>query len=156
MMISPCTPSELERKGQEILERFEAGEIDFTDYEFRFAHLGEPDFSEWVNDWIISADDVRACFPDISEQRIQHLLENPDELLDEERQAWVQYYLANSAPPSGASLFVFIPVEEGEDVQGIAVLMSYGDIPGGEYELYATFNNQSEAEESLHGILWYG
>jgi len=74
-MTSPCTPSELERKGHEILERYEEGEIDFTDYEFRFAHLGEPDFSQWVNDSNISADDVRACFPDISDQRLQHLIE---------------------------------------------------------------------------------
>lgn len=155
-MKSPCTPSELERKGQEILERYEEGEIDFTDYEFRFAHLGEPDFSEWANDWITSADDVRACLPDLSDQRIQHLMENPDEILDEERNAWMQYYLANSEVPSGASLFVFIPVQEGEEVQSIAVLKSYGDIPGGEYELHGTFNNQSEAEESLRGILWYG
>lgn len=155
-MIPPCTSLELERKGQEILERFEDGEIDFTDYEFRFAHLGEPDFSEWVNDWITSADDVRACLPDVSDQRIQHLIENPDEILDEERQTWMQYYLANSEVPSGASLFVFIPVQEGEEVQGIAVLISYGDIPGGEYELHGTFNNQSEAEESLQGIRWYG
>ena len=155
-MIPPCTPSELERKGQEILERYEAGEIDFTDYEFRFAHLGELEFSDWVNDWSISADDVKACFPKSSDQRIQHLIDNPDAILDEERQAWVQYYLANSAPPSGASLFVFIPVLEGGDLQGIAVLISYGDIPGGEFELHGTFNNQSEAEESLRGILWYG
>ena len=155
-MISPCTPSELERKGKEILERYEAGEIDFTDYEFRFAHLGEPDFSEWVNDWITSADDVRACLPDVSNQRIQHLIEKPNEILDEERKAWMQYYLVNSEAPSGACLFVFIPVQEGEEVQGIAVLMSYGDIPGGEYELHGTFNNRSEAEESLHGTLWYG
>ena len=153
-MTSPCTPSELERKGHEILERYEEGEIDFTDYEFRFAHLCEPDFSEWVNDSIISADDVRACFPDISDQRLQHLIEKPDKIFNEERQTWVQYYLANSAPPSGASLFVFIPVQEGEEVQGIAVLISYGDIPGGEYELHGTFNNQSEAEESLQGMPW--
>jgi hypothetical protein len=51
---------------------------------------------------------------------------------------------------------VFIPVEDAEDKQAVAVVISYGDIPGGEYELYGTFNNQSEAEESLQGTLWYG
>jgi hypothetical protein len=155
-MKPPYTPSELERKGLEILERYEAGEINFTDHEFRFAHLGELEFSNWVNDWSISADDVKAYFPKSSDQRIRHLIENPEEILDEEREAWVKFYLANSAPPSGASLFVFIPVLEGGDLQGIAVLTSYGDIPGGEYELHGTFNNQSEAEESLQGMLWYG
>jgi len=155
-MIPLCTPSELERKGQEILARYETGEIDFTDYEFRFAHFGELEFSDWVNDSSISADEVKACFPKNSDQRIQHLIENPDKILDEEREAWKQYYLANSEAPSGASLFVFIPVLEGDDVQGIAVLTSYGDIPGGEYELHGVFNNQADADESLQGMLWYG
>lgn len=150
------TPSELERKGQKILELYEAGEIDFTDHEFRFAHLDELDVTDLVQEGSISAEDIKLCFPDISNRRLQNFIENPDDISDEERETCVQYYLANSEAPSSSALFVFIPVEDAEDKQAIAVVISYGDIPGGEYELYGTFNNQSEAEDSLQGTLWYG
>ena len=57
--------------------------------------------------------------------------------------------------PSNATFYFFIPINCSEGEGGIAVIMSYGDIPGGEYELYDVFRNRESADNALKDIFWF-
>lgn len=52
-------------------------------------------------------------------------------------------------------MYVFIPIETANGETGQAVIISYGDIPGGEYELFDVFANQAEADKALEGTFWF-
>ena len=58
-------------------------------------------------------------------------------------------------PDSDATMYVFVPIETDNGEKGLAVIKSYGDIPGGEYELFDVFANQEEADKALEGKFWF-
>jgi hypothetical protein len=57
--------------------------------------------------------------------------------------------------PSDATYYFFIPVKSKNGEDGIALIMSYGDIPGGDYDLYGVFNNRESAYENLKDMFWF-
>ena len=147
--------TDLQAEGEKALKRYEAGKIAFMDHDFRFAHFGPLEFEEWVRDWVESIDQLRACLPCIDEARLRVLFENPECVKAKERSIWADNCFAQTEAPSDATLFVFVPVTTPTGIDGVAVILSYGDIPGGEYDLYGVFIDQDAAYKDLKGTLWY-
>lgn len=154
-MIEKGVSQNLLEEGERTLERYELGEIDFMDHEWRFAHFGAVDFTEWARDWIKTKTEIETSLPGLDSSRVQHLLKTPEDATAVELRIWAENVFSKTEPPSGATLYVFIPIATIGGETGIAVVRDYGDIPGGEYDLFGVFESQQAADDSLKGTLWY-
>ena len=142
--------------GLEALEHVEMGDIDLFahDYEINIDVKGE------FEDWFYNTDgldeksyDLSILIPGISSERLTKILENYNNIKKDELFKWGKNFFADI--PSNATFYFFIPINCSEGEGGIAVIMSYGDIPGGEYELYDVFRNRESADNALKDIFWF-
>lgn len=152
-MPSDGVSNELRKEGDRTLERYSEGEIDFFDYDFNMTPSMDLDFPDWVLDQGGDISELRALLPDLDEERVSYIFENPHKITQDELFEWARNLYPEA--PSDATMFVFVPIQAANGETGLAVIMSYGDIPGGEYELYGVFANQAEADKALEGTFWF-
>ena len=152
-MPSDGVSANLRDEGERTLERYSQGEIDFFDYDFKLTPFMDLDFPDWVLGQDGDISELKTLLPDLDVERLSYIFQNPDEITQDELFEWARNLYPE--PESDATMYVFVPIEAANGETGLAVIKSYGDIPGGEYELYGVFANQAEADKALEGTFWF-
>lgn len=153
-MLNDGVSDDLREEAERIVQKFTEQELIFIDYDFKVTPSGfDMDFPEWVADQDGDASELKSLLPKIGKERIRYIFENPDKISQNELHEWVRNRFFSI--PDDATTFVFVPIEITNGETGLAVIKSYGNIPGGEYELFDVFVNQDEADKSLDGTFWF-
>lgn len=152
-MPSDGVSDELRKEADRTLERYSEGEINFSDYDFNMTPSMDLDFPDWVLDQGGDISELKNLLPDLEDERLSYIFENPDEITQDELFEWARNLYPEA--PSDATMYVFVPIEADNGETGLAVIKSYGDIPGGEYELFDVFANQEAADKAFEGTFWF-
>ena len=153
-MSSDGALNDLREEAERIVQKFSAQELVFSDYDFKWTPSDrDMDFAEWVADQDGGITELKTLLPDLDEERLSYIYQNPDEITQDELFEWARNLYTE--PESDATMYVFVPIETAKGETGLAVIISYGDIPGGEYELFDVFANQGEADKAFEGTFWF-
>ena len=143
----------LHQAGADALERVQMGDIDLFSHDYEITINIEREFENWFYNIGENISEIINFITNITPRRIKEIEKNPEKISQEELFEWGKNYLSDI--PSDATYFFFIPVKSKNGEDGIALIMSYGDIPGGEYDLYGVFNNRESAYENLKDMFWF-
>jgi hypothetical protein len=152
-MASGGVSDDLRDEGERVLTQFIEGEMIFADYDFSMTPFMALDFPDWVLGQDGDISELKTLLPGLDEERQSYIFQNPDEIAQDELFEWARNLYPE--PDSDATMYVFVPIETDNSEKGLAVIKSYGDIPGGEYELFDVFVNQEEADKALEGKFWF-
>lgn len=152
-MLSDGVSDDLREEGERALTQFIEGEIVFADYDFNMTPSSALDFPDWVLDQDGDISELKNLLPNLDDERVSYIFKNPEKITQNELFEWARKLYPEA--PSDATMFVFVPIQAANGETGLAVIMSYGDIPGGEYDLYGVFANQGEADKALEGTFWF-
>lgn len=152
-MASNGVSDDLREEAEKIVQKFTEQELMFCDYYFKMtpSHF-DIDFAELVADQDGGISELKPLLPDIGEDRLSYIFENPDKISQAELHEWIRNRFFSI--PDDATTFVFVPIETANSAKGIAVIMDWGN-PGGEYELFDVFENQEETDKALEGTFWF-
>jgi hypothetical protein len=152
-MASGGVSDDLREEGERVLTQFIECKMIFADYDFSMTPFMALDFPDWVLGQDGNISELKTLLPDLDEERQSYIFQNPDEIIQDEIFEWARNLYPE--PDSDATMYVFVPIETDNGEKGLAVIKSYGDIPGGEYELFDVFANQEEADKALEGKFWF-
>jgi len=152
-MPSDGVSDDLREEGERVLTKFIEQEMIFVDYDFKMTPFMDLDFPDWVIGQDGDISELKTLLPDLDEERVSYIFQNPDEITQDELFEWARNLYPE--PDSDATMYVFVPIEAANGETGLAVIKSYGDIPGGEYELCDVFANQAEADKAFEGTFWF-
>jgi hypothetical protein len=143
----------LQEAGADALEKVQMGDIDLFSHDYEITANVEREFEWWCDDIGEDLSEIINFIPNINSQRIKEIEKNPQTITQGELFEWSKNYLLDI--PSDSTFFFFIPIQSKDGEDGLALIMSYSEIPGGEYELYGVFKDRETADEDLKGMFWF-
>lgn len=145
---------EFQKEAQHALELFRNGSLLFDDHEFALKVPYRVDFEEWIShleDYLdINPEElegekyyqtIKYYFPKVAELRLRDLIANPQSITEDECLEWRRCLYQEG---DDADFLILRPLELSSGEVGSAVIVSYSNIPGGEYDLLEVFSSLEE------------